>query len=630
MKILKKLLDKLYFGKSIQIVISLPFTVLSICSVLFLGTALYGQFADRTERLAVEHAGRLLSQTAINLEDYLRNMRRISDAMYYSVIKEKDLSADTLDEEMTLLYEANKDKLVSIACYDSQGSLITAAPIDTEKQQPEVTSQGWFLEAVREMENFHFSIPHVQNLFDDPSFRYYWVISLSRTVELTRNGVSSPGVLLVDMNYSSIEQLLDKANADNSGAYVYLCSRDGELIYHPMQNQIYMGLAGENNAAVAGYGDETIEESFEGRKRLVTAKTISYTGWKLVSVVPKETFSLGMAGMRELVILLVSLAILAVILLNQLVSAWIAMPLKKLNQSIQDWEGGQEDPNIYIGGSTEVVHLGRTLQSTLQEIRALMQDIVIEQEEKRKSELDALQSQINPHFLYNTLDSIVWMITGERYEDAVFMVKQLAGLFRISLSRGKTIISVEDELTHAKNYMNIQKIRYKNSFELEYEIDPEICHYCSVKLILQPILENALYYGVESMDGEGEILVKGWKDGEDIYLEVSDNGLGMQTEEAEKLLLEGERKRKHGSGVGLVNVHSRLKLRFGAEYGLQIISAPDEGMTVRIHMPAIPYNDENQNLLEKGRSQAVRNREREEKEEKDKNTAEHDGRGAVR
>ena len=302
-------------------------------------------------------------------------------------------------------------------------------------------------------------------------------------------------------------------------------------------------------------------------------------------------------------IMLVTVSMLAVILLNQLVSASIAMPLKKLNNSVKEWETGNMNPSIYIGGSMEVEHLGCTLRSTVEQIRQLMQDIVVEQEEKRKSELDALQSQINPHFLYNTLDSIVWMIEGERYEDAVFMITQLASLFRISLSRGKTVISVEDELKHARNYMNIQKVRYKNIFEVRFDIDPEILQCCTVKLVVQPLLENAIYYGVECMDGDGEIDVNGYRREDDIYIEVRDNGLGIPENEVEQLLKENNRVHKRGSGVGLLNVHNRIRLRFGEEYGLEIESEPDEGTTVRIHLPYIVYTPEEQERLESGRKQ---------------------------
>lgn len=587
--------------RSMQMTISISFTILSVCCMCLLGVMLYQQFTRKAENLTVENSRQLLNQTTINLEDYLRNMRRISDAMYYTVIKNTDIGSESLEDSMNLLYETNKDKLVSVACYTNDGKLTEASPIATEKPGVDVKSQKWFQDAAGELENFHFSTPHVQNLFDDPSYRYYWVVSLSRTVELTRNGNSMLGVLLVDMNYSSIEQLLEKANTDTSGEYVYLMAPDGEIIYHPKQNLIHMGLYEENNTEAAGYEDTTVKENFHGEKRLVTVKTISYTGWKLISVVPMKSFSMGMTGMRNLVVLLVALTVLAVVILNQMVSARISKPLRRLNDSVKEWEAGNMNPDIYIGGSMEVEHLGKTLRSTVAQIRQLMDDIVVEQEEKRKSELDALQSQINPHFLYNTLDSIVWMITGERYDDAVFMITQLASLFRISLSKGKTVIKIEDEVKHARNYMNIQKIRYKNSFEVDFQIEEDILDGCIVKLVLQPLLENAIYYGMEFMDGEGEIHVRGYRKDKDVYLEVEDNGLGMPEEEAAELLNGKERPHKHGSGVGLVNVHSRLKLRFGEAYGLVIHSCPDEGMMVQIHIPYIPYTVETQKFLESGK-----------------------------
>ena len=587
--------------RSMQMTISISFTILSVCCMCLLGVMLYQQFTRKAENLTVENSRQLLNQTTINLEDYLRNMRRISDAMYYTVIKNTDIGSESLEDSMNLLYEANKDKLVSVACYTNDGKLTEASPIATEKPGVDVKSQKWFQDAAGELENFHFSTPHVQNLFDDPSYRYYWVVSLSRTVELTRNGNSMLGVLLVDMNYSSIEQLLEKANTDTSGEYVYLMAPDGEIIYHPKQNLIHMGLYEENNTEAAGYEDTTVKENFHGEKRLVTVKTISYTGWKLISVVPMKSFSMGMTGMRNLVVLLVALTVRAVVILNQMVSARISKPLRRLNDSVKEWEAGNMNPDIYIGGSMEVEHLGKTLRSTVAQIRQLMDDIVVEQEEKRKSELDALQSQINPHFLYNTLDSIVWMITGERYDDAVFMITQLASLFRISLSKGKTVIKIEDEVKHARNYMNIQKIRYKNSFEVDFQIEEDILDGCIVKLVLQPLLENAIYYGMEFMDGEGEIHVRGYRKDKDVYLEVEDNGLGMPEEEAAELLNGKERPHKHGSGVGLVNVHSRLKLRFGEAYGLVIHSCPDEGMMVQIHIPYIPYTVETQKFLESGK-----------------------------
>lgn len=586
--------------QSIQITIAISFTIVSALSMGVLGLSLYNQFAVRMKGATVQNSEQLLEQTAINLETYLRSMRRISDAMKYGVIKGRDLSQENLDESMNLIYEANKDNLISIACYTRDGQLVSAAPVTTQKDDLDVTEQRWFTDALEKLENIHFSTPHVQNLFDNYSFRYYWVVSLSQAVELTDHANSEIGVLLVDMNYSSIERLLQKANTKADDTYCYLMDSNGEIIYHPKQKLIYNNLYEENNITAISYDDGSVEEEFHGEKRIVTVKTVSYTGWKLVRVVPMSVFEMGISDMRLVVILFVALAMLMIIVINQLVSARIAMPLKKLNDSVKDLESGNMNPDIYVGGSLEVEHLGMTLRSTVEQLRQLMDDIVKEQEKKRKSELDALQSQINPHFLYNTLDSIVWMIEGERYQDAVFMITQLASLFRISLSRGKTIISIADEIKHAKNYMNIQKVRYKNSFSVEFDIDEEIMECCTVKLVIQPLLENAIYYGVEGMDGDGEIKVKGYRKDQDIYIEVSDNGFGMPQDVVDALLTENERVPKKGSGVGLINVYNRIRLRFGNAYRLEIESIPDEGTIVRIHLPYVIYSPENVELLENG------------------------------
>ena len=177
-------LEKHIKPQSIQMTIALSFTIVSVISMGILGISLYNRFVNKMEDMTTQSAEQLLNQTAINLESYLRNMRRISDAMYYSVIKDKDLATDSLDEEMNLLYEANKDNLISIACYTNDGRLVAAAPVATEKNNLDIVDQEWFTEATGQMENVHFSTPHVQNLFDDPSYRYYWVVSLSQAVEL--------------------------------------------------------------------------------------------------------------------------------------------------------------------------------------------------------------------------------------------------------------------------------------------------------------------------------------------------------------------------------------------------------------------------------------------------------------
>ncbi len=591
--------------RSIQVTIAVSFTIVALVCMLAMGVALYQRFAVRSEKMLRDAAELTLDQSVITLEDYLRSMRRMSDAIYYNVVKDQDISKETPITQMNLLYEAHKDYLISLALFSEDGTLIAASPVGVEKDGVDVTGQTWFQAALSKPENLHFSLPHVQNIFvDDPTFKYYWVTSLSRNVELNNGGVPEQGVLLVDMNYAVIEDMMESVNNNPSEQYVYLMDNKGSIIYHPMLMQISAGLFKENNMRAAGYDDGSYKEIFEGNERIVTVDTMSYTGWKLVSVIPTSNSYMGMKDIRYFVMMVVSITLLAMLILNRFVARRVTRPLIKLNDSIREIEMGKANPDVYIGGPSEVEHLGRTLRASYDQINELMRDMVASQEEKRKAELDALQSQINPHFLYNTLDSIVWMIEGEKYNDAVFMITQLASLFRVSLSSGKTIIPIGDEIRHASNYMNIQKVRFKDAFSIEFDIDEEIKNYCTVKLIVQPILENAVYYGVKDME-DGEIVVKGFMgDDGDIYITVSDNGFGMSSSQTELLLTDDTRVRKKGSGVGLINVQRRIQLRFGEQYGLKIESEPDEGTTVTIHLPAILYNEENRKMLETGKEKA--------------------------
>lgn len=576
--------------RSIQLIITISFTTIAVIAMSFMGIVLYAQFAENTKNTAIESNKQLLDQAGWNLNTYIRSMMSVSDTMYYSVIKNRDLTYEPLDREMALLYEANKDNLISIACINENGAVIAAAPVATRKQGIDILEQDWFIQANEKIENLHFSTPHVQNLFDNSNYRYYWVVSLSRSVELTNVGRTRKGVLLVDMNFSGIEQLLSKANEKGSG-YIYLMDRNGEIIYHPQQQAIYSGLVQENNQEAATYEDGDHTEKFADKERVVIVKTVGYTGWKLVSVTPVTEFNVNLHQIRFFTIMIAAISILLILFGNVIVSSRVTDPIRKLEHSIKYLEEGNLDTDIYIGGTHEIRHLGRTITSMVRQMRKLMDDMVAEQQEKRKSALDALQSQINPHFLYNTLDSVVWMVESERYQEAISMVTALANLFRISLSKGKNIISIRDEIAHAKYYLDIQKVRYKNRFEIKIDVDPAIEDCCTIKLIVQPLLENAIYYGVEHMDGEGEITLRGYEDGNDVCIEVIDNGMGIPKENIALLLTDDTRVHKKGSGIGLRNIDQRIKLYFKGDYGLTIESELDEGTTVRIRLPKLYYSE---------------------------------------
>lgn len=578
-----------YYKKaSIQYIISISFTIVAVIGMIVVGGALYLRFTNSTEEMVLKNNKSILEQVNLNLDSYLRKMMKISDTIYYRAIKKTDLSDENIDKEMDLIYEANKDYLISISLFSDYGEVIASYPLQQLKNNIDPRESEWFQSAISKRENLHFSTPHVQNLFYDPNYKYTWVVSLSRAVEITESGRINGGVLLVDMNFSGIEQICKNVDMGKNG-YVYLIDRDGEIIYHPRQQLIYSDLIKENNYEAAKYEDGNHVEKFEGDKRLVTVKTVGYTGWKIVAISPMTDITADYYEIRVFAIFMMFFAIFTLISINMFVSSRIANPIKELEKSVNEFENGVVNLNISESGSYEIQHLGKAIKSMVKQMNMLMENIMNEQEAKRKSELNALQAQINPHFLYNTLDSIIWMIENENYDGAIVMVTALARFFRISLSKGKNVITVKDELEHARYYLTIQNIRYKNKFTYDIKAEEEVLNLTSIKLIIQPLIENAIYHGMEYMSGDGDILVQAYLKNDELYIDIIDNGLGMPQEVADKLLTNENGVQKKGSGIGLRNVHERIKLYFGDSYGLEIYSEPNEGTTIRIHMPSIDF-----------------------------------------
>ena len=572
---------------SIQMVISLSFTAVAVVCLVFMGLSLSLRFTANTEKLVEDSSQRVISQVNLNLDSYLRRMMRVSNTMYYRVVKDADIAEDSLTEGMNLLYEENRDALVSVAVFDSSGNLISAVPLSTLKEAAVPEESAWFRAAMEKMENLHFSTPHIQNLFDDPDYRYRWVVSLSRHVQLTRGGATESGVLLVDMSFYGIEQVCRDVELSNGG-YLYLIDGSGELIYPPRQQLIYAGLLEENNLIAATYRDGTHQESFQGKSRQVTVKTVGYTGWKLVGVVPAESLAENSQQMLLFGLSLLLFVVFLMAYLNFRISAHISDPIRSLEHAIKELEAGCEDVEIEEKGCYEVQRLGHSIRSMVSTMRHLMEDIIEQEEQKRRSELEVLQSQINPHFLYNTLDSVIWMTEAGRHEEAIQMVTSLARLFRISLSRGKSVIPLSSELEHARYYMNIQQIRYKNKFSVQINALPGTEGLYTLKLVVQPILENAIYHGLSSAEDDGLITVTARREEDDLVIEVADNGMGMRPEVADSLLDEDRPDvRTSGSGIGVRNVHRRIRLTFGERYGLSIHSEPDVGTRVEIRLPAL-------------------------------------------
>ena len=584
---------KIVYNRSIRNSIFIYFTITSLVAVLLIVISIYSRLSSQLYDTVKQENVSLVNRVDSSMEVYLRNIMKLSDTIYYGIIKNTNLSEDSIGEKLTLLYNNNKEQVSNIALISKEGEPISVVPAARFRKNFKAEDEEWFVNALNKTENIHFTLPHVQKMFEKGDNTYNWVISMSRAVEITVGGSTEQAVLLIEMAYQGLEEVLDEVTLGNGG-YIYLMDSNGDIIWHPKFELIASGRVKENNLVAAGYDDGSREEIFNGTRQTVVTKTVGYTGWKLVGVIKGTGISLNMLKTRLFIVFVILLIIFIVILINSYISFRVTNPIRELEKSVKELEEGNLDADIYMGGSYEVQHLGKSVQDMKFRIKGLMQDIVNEHEEKRKSEFDSLQAQINPHFLYNTLDIIVWQIENEKQSEAVHTVTALARFFRLSLGKGKNIVTVKDEIEHVKNYLMIQHMRFKNKFDYEFDIAEDVLELPSLKLMLQPLVENAIYHGMEFMDGDGMIMVKAWREEDELYLSVADNGLGM-TEDKVEMILTGKSTSGNGrgSGIGVKNVNERIKLYFGEAYGLTIDSEPDEGTTVIIHLPA---KDEKESL----------------------------------
>ena len=569
------------------------FTVTAIIAIALISLIIFQRFTNSLNATIIEENSGIVGQLGESVDSYLRNAMKVSDSIYYNVIKNTDISNDDIKRGMNLIYVNNDNMIDDIALISGKGELIESMPALRLKDNSNVLEKDFFKKSMAESEYINFSMPHIRDLFDRNESSYSWVISLSRAVEVTDEGKATQALLLINLNYMYFEEIFSNVNLGNGG-YVYLTNDRGDIIWHPKQNEIYSGRFKEDNKYAATLKDGITVENVSGKNLTLNVRTIGYTGWKLVGVTPSAALGVDGIKFRFFVLFVADLFLFLLAMINAFISDKISNPIKRLDGSVREIESGNLDVEIVPSGSYEVEHLGKSIKNMLGRIKVLMSDLVAEHNAKRKSEFDTLQSQINPHFLYNTLDIIVWMIENENSDKAVSIVTALAKFFRISLSKGKNIITVKDEVEHVRNYLMIQNMRFKNRFEYSIDVDEEVLSYSSLKLMLQPLVENAIYHGMEFMDGDGEIDVKVFKEDDSLYFTITDNGLGMSEDMVEALLSKDFVPSKKGSGIGVKNVNERIKLYFGSEYGLKVESEPDEGTKITIHLPAVVYGEKDE------------------------------------
>ena len=510
-----------------------------------------------------------VTQVTNTVSDYTKNMKELMELLqgyYRGEPEERDTAIDTLI--------TTRNDVVAVTCYDEEGTLVESWAGNRQLKKDVFQNLSFDPEQKYEKGKISISKPHVETLLAD---YYPWVVSMKQPIE-TKDGQKS--IVVMDFRFSPIADFVDEVGIGPHG-YCFIMDQDGNMVYHPQQQLIFSGLKEENLELLKDRPDGYLEQS----DVIYTIQTMEDSGWRVVGVsYVDELITQRVQNVVAILLGLLLFVLFSAICSSLVFSRMISRPVKRLIQAMEQFEDSASDFTYHaVEGSREIGELSHSFGHMVVQIQQLMEKVREEEITLRKAELRALQAQINPHFLYNTLDAIGWLCEEERTQDAVEMVNALAKLFRISISKGHEIIPVEKELEHARSYLKIEKFRYKQ-FTYSFDVDEDCLNYYCNKITLQPIIENAIYHGLDRMVDEGEIRIGVHSRGDNLVFTVEDNGIGMTKEQCREIL-EGSAGDK--TGIGIRNVNNRIKIYFGEQYGIQIDSELDEGTTVTIIMPKI-------------------------------------------
>lgn len=580
------------FGKfkSIQSTMLVSFSALMVLAMLVFMVIAMRYTSGTIYENSINYMSQIIQQVNYDIDTYIEYMENISSVIAKSsdvpryLFDQNQTEAEREAEKERILTQfqtiiESRDDIYNVAAVAKNGRYIINQGDDELTGYVDIESLDWYQAAMESKSGIAVSSSHVQNAIQSS---YKWVITLSRALVNNQTG-EREGLFFVDLNYSAISDLCNNNSIEEKG-YIFVLDAEGNIVYHPKQQLMYGGLKTENIDAIMECREDSLIIDEGGDSKLYTMSKSKRTGWTVVGAAYTSELLKNNEQAQMWYLLVASILLLAVIGISSIISREITKPIRSLRDSMRKVQNGQFGTHVEVITENEIGSLGRSFNLMTSEIQALMEQNVYEQKQKRKSELKALQAQINPHFLYNTLDSIIWMSEAGENDEVVEMTSALARLLRQSISNDKEEVELEKEIEYVKNYLTIQKMRYKDKLEFFIYVDPRVAHVPIIKLVLQPLVENAIYHGIKYKETKGNLKIYARPVDGRVEIVVADDGIGMDEDVMEHIFDE-HRKEQKRNGVGVPNVQKRLKLQYGSEYGIRYESVKGAGTKAVITIP---------------------------------------------
>jgi two-component system sensor histidine kinase YesM len=577
------------FFQSVQGTLILYFIIIAVIPTFLLGLITYSATSRIINNKVQIYVEQMIIKVKENIEYYFRDLQSLA----YMISVNNDLltalrEETFLDKWKEINYE-NKLKHF-LASLTSTRAEVRGIYVIAEDER-RIYSSGppilishlqrydWYQEMVNSNDHFFITDIHEDDYADALYFNTTKVVTYAQRI--TDLDGRKLGWVLIDLNYSFVTKMLEKLELWEQGQITVLDSK-GKLIFGDQAAAVKYQESNFRQLYLRDWGSQI--QNIQGKKELVVYQAVSFCGWKIIFSIDDDLLQKENITIRNLILVMAIFLLGGAIYLAVHFAKKVSDPVQLLCNSMKKVEEGNLEVAIRIRSMKEFNRLAASFNRMVEQIRNLMDNIYEVQQKKRQAELNALQAQINPHFLYNTLDSLRWLAKIHNIEEIGKIISALENLLRASITKTNDLIPIGEEIENVRNYLAIQSFRYGNNFSTTFSIDPSVTSYLTPRLILQPLVENAIYHGVGSIVG-GEIEIGVHSDSAGIIFTVLDNGPGIAPEKL-KAIREGKNKDRF-SGFGLMNVEERIRLYFDQDYEFTIKNRAPQGTQVLIRIPRI-------------------------------------------
>jgi two-component system sensor histidine kinase YesM len=563
------------FRRSLRLRLLVFFLLVTLASLTALSTSFFlltsGIIRENSKRLLADLVHQIAAEIDALFHDAQRALEMVANDPKIQQVLRQPYPADTAQLYSQELEVDNQLSFVQSYLKDIFGIYLIGANGTAYKSNFLSGKEGdwrgsWWYRRIQEAGGPVWLGPHPGS-FTVETIRQP-IVTCGRSITDKASG-RSLGVILVDIEVQSIERLL-KANLGGRG-YIGLLDPGGRVVCGIQGPDAGEGLAARLPGPAAS--------------QLRYSRRLTVNDWSTVGLIPKRELTRDLGSITKLIAALFAAICLVDVLAALYITARLTEPIKKLMLLMKQVESGDFSASMDISFGDEVGRLAESFNLMVRRLDDSMRQLFLNQQKLRKAQLAALQAQINPHFLYNTLDSVCWLARAEKKEEIVRTVSALTKLLRIGLSKGDEVIPIREEVEHVRNYLIIQKMRYGQILDYSLDVPEELNDHQIVKLVLQPLVENALYHGLKNKEGKGHIAIRARREGQTIVFSVSDTGVGIGEERLRALEAGLQDPEGRADGFGLKNVSDRIRIYFGEGHGLCFHSRPGEGTTVSFSIP---------------------------------------------